>query len=130
MRVVSTRKGRELALKLAEAIGVGAEINDTLSLVSRHAVTLQWLSETLANGGDDRLPDDVRHRQIADAERRSEHLQARITELVASLPDTDAGPVGVIFQGDPRGMPVKLAMPGEWSRLHDDWAQEGVCVPL
>ena len=64
----------------------------------------------------------------AKLEAREEALEVSIAGLVGSRPHTDHGPIGVLFEGDPRGSTVKLVMPPELVELHDDWGRVGVAV--
>lgn len=114
----TTNRGRELARKLGPAIGTTWQINETCSLIARHARTHHRLMEIQCNDAD----------LYEWAEKREEQIERRISELVADLPHTDEGPIRVKFSGDPRGATVKLVMPGTLVRMHDDWGQEGVCV--
>jgi len=115
---VVTKKGRELAWKLNPAIGSTRKIDETCSLICRHATTHHWLQEVACNREMDR------HEEVKEA-----RIEARITYLVATLPATDDGPWRVEFQGDPRGVTVKLHAPPEWHHLYDGWAGEAICVP-
>lgn len=120
----TTVKGRELANRLAPAIGVSYEINQVCSLIARHARTYSHIQEMWCSV-------EMSDRRTRYWEHRESLLESRIRLLVAQLPL----PVGtvqaiaVLFSGDPRGVVVKLVMPEPWTRLHDDWGREGVCVP-
>jgi hypothetical protein len=126
---MATNKGRELAFKLAPAIGTTRAITETCSLICRHATTHHRLQEQACNGYQtyDGSWDEAASNR---ADAREEKIEARIRSLVQDLPATDDGPFGVVFQGDPRGCTVKITAPGEWSSLYDDWGNEGVCVPV
>jgi hypothetical protein len=129
-----TRKGNELANKLNPAIGTTREIRETCSLIARHATTHTQLAELLCNGGTyshetGKVPDATRNHRIAWATHRTEVVERRITALVSDLPATDGGPFGVTFESDPRGCTVKITAPAEWTRLYDDWGDDGICVP-
>lgn len=129
-----TAKGRELAGKLNPAIGTTRDIERTCSLIARHATSHHGIAELLCNGGTyshetHNVPDDVRNARIAWGEAREDTLERRISDLVASLPQTDDGPWDVLFGGDPRGCTVKLTAPAEWTYIYDCFGNEGVCVP-
>lgn len=128
-----TRKGRELATTIYPAFDRSSAytmgLTYTCSLIARNATTHHAYAEVLCNGGDDRASDEVRNWQITCAEQKTERIERRIRQLVESIPDTDAGPISVVFSGDPRGCTVKLVMPGPYASLHNDWGHEGVCVP-
>jgi hypothetical protein len=122
-----TVRGRKLARKLNPAIGTTYAIEETCSLIARHAVTHHHLQEALCNGFRD-YRGNWDEKASARAEKQDAQLEARITRLVENLPHTDEGAITVKFGGDPRGCTVKLVMPGELAKLHDDWGQEGICV--
>lgn len=113
-----TSKGRELAWKLNPAIGSTRGIEETCSLIARYATTYQQYAETACN------------RSLSEwEESRVEWLECRITALIESLPETDAGSFGPYFQGDPRGYTVGLTAPGEWESLYDGWGRDRINVP-
>jgi hypothetical protein len=114
-----TDRGRELADKLHPAIGWTSDITRTCSLIARHARTHGHIQEAWCSV-------EMSDRQTERLEKREAQLEARITDLVAQLPETDEGPITVLFGGDPRGHTVKLVMPGSLVKLHDDWGQEGI----
>jgi hypothetical protein len=119
----TTERGWRLAHKLNPAIGTTSAIAETCSLIARHARTHGHIQETWCSV-------EMSDRQTARLEKREAQLEARITRLVEDLPETDEGPITVLFGGDPRGYTVKLVMPGTLSRLHDDWGQEGIGADL
>jgi hypothetical protein len=114
-----TSKGRELADKLAPAIGWTREIEQTCSLICRHATTHHAYMEAACN------------RQLTTwDEERIEQLEARITWLVDYLPTTEEGPFVAYFQGDARGATVKIMVKGhERHELYDGFALEAIIVP-
>jgi hypothetical protein len=114
-----TQKGRKLASKLNPAIGTTRGIEETCSLIARHATTYQAYSETACN------------RELSEWEyERMEWLERRITRLIEDLPETDAGSFGPFFQGDPRGLTVGITAPGEWESLYDGWGRDRVLVEV
>lgn len=129
-----TRNGEALAWKLNPAIGTTRAIKETCSLIFRHAKTHHALAEAECNGTPFIQGESAAAFQVRQAaherwvEKRQAEIEARITILVAKLPETDEGPIKVAFQGDPRGATVKLVMPGSLARMHDDWGRVGICV--
>src|SRR4249919_1848710 len=105
-----TKNGDKLANKLAPAIGWTNDIAETCSLICRHAATHARLAEVECN----------REMTLWETEQ-VEMIQRRMTDLVASLPETDDGPFTVYFQGDPRGATVKIEAPDPWKYLYDGW---------
>ena len=116
---VITNRGRELAWKLNPALGSTVEIDRTCSLIVRHARTYNRIQEVWCSV-------ELSDRATAQLERREALLEQRLTDLVDWLPWTDDGAITVKFDGDPRGHCVKLVMPGQYERLHDDWGREGI----
>jgi hypothetical protein len=114
-----TDRGRKLASKLNPAIGTTREIEETCSLIARHAKTHGHIQETWCSV-------ELSDRQTARLMVREAALERRIVDLIEHLPDTDEGPWAVLFGGDPRGHTVKLVAPGSLVRFHDDWGQEGI----
>jgi hypothetical protein len=134
--MMATNNGRKLALSLAPAIGVSPTITATCSLICRHAQTHHRIAENDCNGYADSLGnwDELAAER---ADRKRAQIEARITALVATLPLCGAPnlrkaryPLGVKFQGDPRGATVKITLPSDWRHLGDDWAGESICVPI
>lgn len=114
-----TGKGMTLAIKLHPLIGLTTHIEETCSLIARHATTHKALMEAQCN------------RELTEAEEtKIERLEERITDLVDQLPESDFGPFVVDFQGDPRGVTVKLRIK-DFTRhsSYDGWAGEGILVP-
>lgn len=111
-----TKKGTELFYSIYEHIDVDYnqwdDIKETLSLLSRHAVTHRKLAEYACNGDpirnmygriDAAYIDRVAAEREAAAEKRDERIEKRIKELAATLPS-----VTLEMQGDPRGSTVRL----------------------
>jgi len=128
-----TKRGRALAQKLAPSIGVSGDILETCSLIARHAVTYQAIQEGYCNGhpamSDPRISVEaagrIWERYEKWLDKRERQLEKRITELVHSLPETDAGPLGVRFGGDPRGAVVTITSP---DGRYDNWGRDGFFV--
>jgi hypothetical protein len=118
---VITKKGLELAYKLAPALGTSDAIAETCSLISRQATKHARLQE-IACSVEMSPAREARH------EREDDACERRIAELVSKLPETDDGPFGVKFEGDPRGYTVKMVAPGEWAKLHSTWGSDGIGV--
>ena len=123
-----TNNGRKLALKIAPVVGTTHMIQQTCSLIARHAKTHARIQERLC--GDGEYPYDEREQERI--EREDERCEARLTKLIESLPewgesDGSRGSFGVIFQGDPRGCTVKLTGP---KSIYDGWGDDGICVEI
>ena len=110
-----TNKGRELGRKIDRACyGDACQdlVDQTCSLIARHAVTLHRLYEDECNGhpqvGNPHLPIETVNKMQARWEERTERetarLEKRIRELAKGLPNVNC----VVFNGDPRGAPVRL----------------------
>ncbi len=130
-----TKKGNELAWKLAPSIGYNHDIAETCSLICRHATTYARLQEMSCNGHPAQeyyppLPiermNKLQNQWDAYIERRESQIIHRIIELVEQLPFIDGASIEPIFDGDPRGATIKLVMPDNRT---DDWGQTGICVP-
>lgn len=134
-----TKNGLELAGKLAPIVDGGwtDKLAETCSLICRHAATHARLAVEECNG-----PEYLNHLKLepgefsrrweawkVNLEKRQERTAERIRKLVAQLPATDEGPITARLGGDPRGVTVKLVLPGEYAAKHDDWDREGICVP-
>lgn len=104
---VITRRGRALAWKLNRYIGTTFAIEETCSLIARHAITYNRIQELWCD--NERANNHEPTRLYW--EKREADLEARITDLVADLPHTDDGPFRVVFEGDPRGSTVQLWHP-------------------
>jgi hypothetical protein len=114
-----TERGDKLAAKLNPMMGTTLEIRETCALIARHARTHNRYAEMWCSV-------ELSDRETARLERRETALEARITDLVSRLPETDDGPITVRFDGDPRGHTVKLVLPGESRRHADVWDQESI----
>jgi hypothetical protein len=123
-----TKDGSELLSKLYGVMNLTGGGNNAsysekahaASLIMRHSKTYKRDAETLCNGqandysdygqrtGNWAQVDAWRKRDIAKAEKRSESIEEKITELVKwfDIPGVDA-----VFEGDPRGYVVKLSLP-------------------
>jgi hypothetical protein len=86
------------------------EASKAADLICRHGVTYKHICEDQCNG----------HVDCVWLEKRGGQIERRITALCDS--------VGVkpVFQGDPRGHTVKIALPSGYT---NDWGKEGYCVP-
>ena len=128
-----TKRGRELANRLAPSIGVSGDILETCSLIARHATTYQGIQEGYCNGHPAMGNPNISAQDAAKIweryekwlDKREAQIERRITELVESLPPTDSGPVSVRFGGDPRGAVVTLIMP---DGRYDNWERDGFFV--
>lgn len=102
-----TERGRFIAWELNPYMGTTSEIQEACSLIGRHAVSYSRIQELWCS--DERACNVDWLREYY--EKREASLEARILDLVESLPWTADGPVTVEFQGDPRGATVKLLTP-------------------
>ena len=129
-----TNKGRELALMLSASIGTTHQIQETCSLIARHAVTHGNIQEGHCNGSgvwdnpriDAKTAGKIQDRFEKRLEKREEQIEKRLTVLVAELPHVDGEPIVVRFEGDPRGCTVKLLLP---SHDRSDFSSDGIAVP-
>lgn len=116
--MVITRKGTNLFYTIYQDIDAPYEqwddIKETLSLLSRHAVTHRKLAEYACNGDpirnmygrmDAATIDRIAQEHEEAAEKRYDNIEARIKELAKRLPH-----VTLEMQGDPRGSTVKLVV--------------------
>lgn len=102
-----TERGRFIAWELNPYMGTTSEIQEACSLIGRHAVSYSRIQELWCSSERVNNVDWLRNYY----EAKEARLEARITDLVESLPHTDNGPVRVEFEGDPRGSTVKLTLP-------------------
>lgn len=102
-----TERGRFIAWELNPYMGTTSQIQEACSLIGRHAVSYSRIQELWCS--DERACNVDWLREYY--EKREASLEARILDLVESLPWTADGPVTVEFQGDPRGSTVKLLTP-------------------
>lgn len=102
-----TARGRFIAWELNPYMGTTSEIQEACSLIGRHAVSYSRIQELWC--GSERVNNVEWLRNYY--ETKEARLEARIADLVESLPHTDNGPVRVKFEGDPRGSTVKLTLP-------------------
>ena len=131
-----TKKGRELANKLAPIIGIPVNAQEICGLICRHATTYHRLQEEYCDGpkGIDSLirrgltieeEYAIRDRAEAKRLRQEKCLENRITELIAQL-DCE---LKVKFGGDPRGCTVTIILPVFLRQYADNWGRDGICVP-
>lgn len=151
--MATTKKGMELARKLAPAIGYTSAIDETCSRICRTAATLHRLNEEECNGpgwmnysdqnigrlyraeGDSEAFRAARDKHSArmekwqtDLESQHDRVLNRLDSLVRDLPDTDAGPWKLDAESDPRGCSVIISPDSEFRG--DSWGdRNGVCVP-
>ena len=124
------QKDREQFLATIANEGVSL---DAARLVLRHANTIQRLATAECNGD---YPCDNGERKVQPCSRcESGYVRSVLSKdgicpqcraqdrITAILKPFNVQPV---FQGDPRGCCVKLAVP---SGKTDDWGREGLCVP-
>jgi hypothetical protein len=114
-----TKQGRELATKLNPFLGTTMEIEETCSLIARHAATYQAIQELWCN-------DHMSARRTAYVSKREEQIKRRIVALAESLHHTDEGPIRARFSGDPRGWCVQLVLPGSLAAHHEGWGRDGI----
>lgn len=116
---MTTRKGTELAVILHRLGGGKAwETDETCSRIMRAGATYTRLLEEECSGprwswnyrGDWTQVVSV-EKFTADNERKTEATQNRLVALVADLPPTEHGAIGLVLGGDPRGYTVRLLVP-------------------
>lgn len=117
--------GKDFARVIAPAIGHGVDrIGICIDLVD--AVTAYHKTVEDMHQPQPAAQDGWERR----CNKRKADIEQRITELVASLPDTPYGPVKAEFKQDPRGPTVRLVMPKPYHFLHDpDNSFESLSVP-
>lgn len=129
----TTRKGDELALKLAPVIGTTRDIRATCALLCRHAATLHRLAEDDCNGhpanGNPTIPaatvSKLQAQWEARVERGQDAARRRMHELVGRLPDRWR----LEAESDPRGCSV-IVYCGDDEFRGDSWGDSrGVCIP-
>lgn len=113
-----TKRGRDLARCLAPFIGESDRVPQICSLIARLARTHCRLQEISCSD----------HELTPAEQKREAQIEARIRQLVASLPERIDSPHGkgtlsVEFQGDPRGYTVKIVVPGD--RGGNTWGLDG-----
>jgi hypothetical protein len=138
--MTTTKKGLELARKLAPAIGYTNAIDETCSKICRAAATLHRLNEEACNGhplqgsaSNDpafwQRVDKLQAKWEERVERETERILKRLDSLVRDLPETDFGPFVLDAESDPRGCSVIIAPEGAEVR-RDSWGDSnGVCIP-
>lgn len=119
--MATTKAGVDLAWKLNPAVGTTPAIIETCSLLVAASRSYDRIQERRCN----EAMDDATEAKV---DQQETALEAVICGLVGKLPHTDHGPIGVLFDGDPRGSTVRLVMPPELAHLHDDWGRSGICV--
>lgn len=100
----TTVRGKALADKVGRYLGFTNEITSLCSGITRNARAYNTIQEAWCCV-------EMSARQTRRTEAREAALEARIADLVGSLPATDDGPFTVRFQGDPRGWTVRLIHP-------------------
>lgn len=98
---VYSRRGDELAMKLAPFGLKGCRLRKTCALIARHAVTHQRLT---------RLREKLLDNPPVALSVRMRAEEDRITMLAQSIL-TDEGPLGVLFLADPSHPTVRLTAP-------------------
>lgn len=126
---VKTREREEFLVKIC---GEGVPL-DVARKVCRNAATIQRLSEAKCNGD---YPCDNGERKVGFCSKCESGYVPHVLDKRGVCPNCRASeriekllaPYNVkpIFQGDPRGACVKLAVP---SGKTDDWGRTGICVP-
>lgn len=109
---MSHTKDREnFIARMASAYNVPAEVS---RLVLRNAATHKRMAVDSCNGihGGEK--------EIEAFDRKYERLEERIAKILEPYSITP------VFQGDPRGITVKLQVPDGYT---DDWGGDGMCVP-
>jgi len=95
-----TKAGRILSRELAPHVGKAPEeIAHACSLLTRHATTLHA-------GYERECSVDMTDRERARHEKREAMIEARVRVIAGEI-----GAVSVRFNGDPRGVPIKLTLP-------------------
>jgi hypothetical protein len=130
------RKGRELASKLAPAIGSTPEVGRVCSLICRNAAILHRLNEEAHNGyrfnGESGLPAEwvgrLQAARVARVERNKERTVARLHALIEALPNTSVGPFKLEPEFGQERCTVLILPEGSGIRA-DDETGRGVVIP-
>lgn len=126
-----SRNALELIATLsAGGISLDREQQQAVNAICRNAATFKRLQEQRCNGpwwantpsapaGDWEQWEATLNRREAEAEKRIAHYADRLPAQVVSP----------VFQGDPRGITVKLRLVERMAHLHDAFDRSGLCVP-
>ena len=143
MGKVITRKGHEFSYILAPMFwpldwDAWQAVEQTCSLIVRHAVTHKRLAEESCNGHPlqgayppvliERM-NKLQEEWDARIEKRTAQIEKRITDLIDSLPMTPTGKLGAYFGGDPRGCTVQISLPPGQEKHSNSWSGNYICVP-
>lgn len=112
---MSTFKGRYLASLLAEQLGWTVAIEETCSIITRHAATYDRLAIEECNGprwinSQQATPERILKWQN-DLDAKQQKVAQYLEKAVSLLPETDDGSIRLVLSGDPRGFVVRLAVP-------------------
>jgi hypothetical protein len=106
---MATKNGTALAMALSRYGVTPWRVEDTCSLIARHAKTLRRLTEMEC--GDGIHSGEWVNAHADWIEKRYAQVSKRLAGLVAELPATDHGPIAAQIGGDPRGWVVRLIVP-------------------
>jgi hypothetical protein len=104
-----TKHGKELARDMSKYMGFPYDSIEAFSLIARHSKTLRRLYEMEC--GDGIHSGEWVNDNYAWIEKRTERIEKRLSDIAATLPETDHGPVVLELQGDPRGWVVRFIVP-------------------
>ena len=104
------------------------ELRDIAKRIMRYGATYARIQEHGCNSPDykygqdeyNKMLDRRWERETARLEKKEARIEAKLTELCATFGGKP------IFQGDPRGNTIKIAVPDGYT---NDWGKEGICVP-
>ncbi len=124
--MTTTKKGFLLAHRLWPAFAdTGPSLRDIAlpcSRICKLSATMQRIAEDVCS----REMPEREARRLADQDTRCEELVAKHCITLTKMTGVDVKP---LFQGDPRGVVVKLTLPPKWQYLYDCHGNQGVCVP-
>lgn len=106
-----TKRGLELADRLARHMDWEPETADVCSRIVRHATTYNRIQEMWTSV-------EMSDAAVARTEQSESAIEQRLRELVAELPATRSGHrFAVEFAGDPRGFTVRLVADDGWTTV-------------
>ena len=95
-----------------------ASVSDARRIL-RYGATYSRIQENNCNGHADwQGNEDLEW--LARDEKKEKRIEERLASLCRSIG------CGVSFQGDPRGVTIKITVPDGFT---NDWGKEGLCVP-
>ena len=121
MQRASSKDREQFVSLIAQHAGEhnGLNVFQFAQTLMRYGATLGRIAENQCNGYQTPSYEWDEKAEKRD-EKKEERIQKRVTDLCAAF---QCKP---IFQGDPRGNVLKIAVPDGYT---NDWGREGICVP-